>query len=50
VENIPAFLPAMLRGEPPLEYFCDFQGDLLVGVQSRPLLDAADEHNSSNNE
>jgi len=37
VENIPAFLPAMLRGEPPLEYFCDFQGDLLVGVQSRPL-------------
>jgi 8-oxo-dGTP diphosphatase len=38
VENIPAFLPAMLRGESPQEHYCDFQGDQLLSVQARRLL------------
>ncbi|HEY8741562.1 MAG TPA: NUDIX domain-containing protein [Chloroflexota bacterium] len=50
VANIRTFLPPMLRGEAPLEYFCAFQGDVLVGVQPRPLLQATNEHDSSNNE
>jgi 8-oxo-dGTP diphosphatase len=37
VENIPAFLQPMLRGEPPREYYCDYQGDRLLSVTTRPL-------------
>jgi 8-oxo-dGTP diphosphatase len=43
VENIPAFLQPMLRGEPPREYYCDFQGERLLGVQTRRLLPAGEE-------
>lgn len=37
VENIPIFLPPMLRGSPPVEHYCSYQGDQLVDVQVRPL-------------
>ena len=37
VENIPIFLPPMLRGTPPVEHYCRFQGEALRDVQVRPL-------------
>jgi 8-oxo-dGTP diphosphatase len=43
VENIPAFLEPMLLGEPPREYYCDFQGELLLSVQARRLVPAEEE-------
>jgi 8-oxo-dGTP diphosphatase len=50
VENIPAFLEPMLRGEPPREYYCDFQGERLLSVQARRLLPAGDETLLANGE
>jgi 8-oxo-dGTP diphosphatase len=44
VANIPAFLRPMLRGEPPREYYCDFQGETLLSVRAGRLLPAAVEH------
>jgi 8-oxo-dGTP diphosphatase len=43
VANIPAFLPPMLRQEPPRDYYCDFESDVLLSVQPRPLPQALDE-------
>jgi 8-oxo-dGTP diphosphatase len=37
VPNVPRFLPLMLAGSAPREYFCDFTGGSLKGVYIRPL-------------
>jgi len=37
VPNLPHFLPPMLAGSEPMEYFCDFTGGPLNGVHIRPL-------------
>lgn len=35
VENISHFLPPMLRGDSPREFYCDFQDDVLLSVEPR---------------
>lgn len=37
VDNIPHILPLMLEHAFPVEYYCDYRGDDLVGVVARPL-------------
>jgi 8-oxo-dGTP diphosphatase len=44
VENIPIFLPPMLRGAPPVEHYCHFEGDELLDVEVRPLQAADQDH------
>jgi 8-oxo-dGTP diphosphatase len=36
-DNIPHFLPPMLAGMPPVDYYCDYRGDRLIDVIVRPL-------------
>lgn len=37
VSNIPRFLPELLEGKEPLEYFCEYVAGELVGLTARPL-------------
>lgn len=50
IENIPVFLPPMLRGEVRREYYCQFQGERLLAVHVRPLLQASDEDHAGDDE
>lgn len=46
VENISRFLPAMLAGAEPREYFCDYRAEGLVAVEVRPLQPFPTRYNS----
>lgn len=37
VSNIPRFLPDLLEEKGPMEYFCEYAGEELVGLAAKPL-------------